>query len=81
MTPSRVCLISDKTRLSGAFKGQVLIAQLNDDWGGYKTGDLVSFGVDDFRKDGKIDTVHLIYSPDEKSSIEDFGGNESQNFL
>ncbi len=69
--------ISDKTRLSGEFKGQ-FIAQLNDDWAGYKTGDMVSFGVDDFRKDGKIDTIHLIYSPDEKSSIEDFGSTKSK---
>ena len=69
--------ISDKTRLSGEFKGQFIV-QLNDDWGGYKTGDLVSFGVDDFRENGKIDTVHLIYSPDEKSSIEDFGTTKSK---
>ena len=76
LTPVRIP-ISDKTRLSGEFKGQ-FIAQLNDDWGGYKTGDLVSFGVDDFRENEKIDNVHLIYSPDEKSSVEDFGTTKSK---
>jgi len=69
--------VSDKTRISGEFKGQ-MIALLNDDWGGYKTGDMISFGLDDFRKDGKIDTVHLVYSPDAKSSIEDFGSTKSK---
>ena len=69
--------ISDKTRLSGEFKGQ-FIALLNDDWGGFKTGDMVSFGVDDFRENGDIGKVHLVYSPDEKSSIEDFGTTKSK---
>ena len=69
--------ISQQTRLSAQFKGQ-FIAQLNDDWGGYKTGDLVSFGVDDFFEDGAIDKVHLVYSPDEKSSIGGFGTTKSK---
>jgi len=69
--------VSQKTRLSEQFKGQ-FIAQLNDDWGGYKTGDLVSFGVEDFFENGSIDKVHLVYSPDEKSSVEDFGVTKSK---
>ena len=69
--------ISDKTRLSGEFKGQ-FIAELNDNWGGYKTGDIVSFSVDEFRDTGEIKTVNLILSPDEKSSIEDFGTTKSK---
>ena len=69
--------ISQQTRLSGQFKGQFL-AQLNDDWRGYKTGDLVSFGVEDFFSNGKIDDLHLVYSPDAKSSIEDFGTTKSK---
>ena len=68
--------VSDKTRISGIFKGQVL-AELNDNWGGYKTGDLVSFSLDDFKSSGTIDDVNLVYSPDEKSSIEDFGMTKS----
>ena len=69
--------VSQKTRLSEYFKGQI-IAQLNDDWGGYKTGDLISFGADDFFSDGKIDKVHLVLSPDEKSSIGGFGATKSK---
>ena len=68
--------VSDKTRISGIFKGQVL-AELNDNWGGYKTGDLVSFSLDDFKSSGTIDDINLVYSPDEKSSIEDFGMTKS----
>ena len=69
--------VSQQTRLSAQFKGQ-FIAQLNDDWGGYKTGDLVSFGADDFFEDGAIDKVHLVYSPDAKSSIGSFGTTKSK---
>ena len=68
--------VSDKTRISGIFKGQVL-AELNDNWGGYKTGDLVSFSLDNFKSSGTIDDINLVYSPDEKSSIEDFGMTKS----
>ena len=69
--------VSQKTRLNEYFKGQ-FIAQLNDDWGGYKTGDLVSFGADDFFSEGTIDKVHLVHSPDEKSSIGGFGATKSK---
>jgi len=69
--------ISQKTRLSEYFKGQ-FIARLNDDWGGYKSGDLVSFGAEDFFSDGNIDNVNLVYSPDEKSSIGGFGVTKSK---
>lgn len=68
--------VSDKTRISGLFKGQVL-AELNDEWGGFKSGDLVSFSFDDFKSSGTIDDINLIYSPDNKSSIEDFGATKS----
>ena len=68
--------VSNKTRLPAFFKGQQL-AELNDDWGGYKSGDLVSFSFEDFKSEGKIETVNLIYSPDEKSSIEDYGSTKS----
>ena len=68
--------VSDKTRISGLFKGQVP-AELNDEWGGFKSGDLVSFSFDDFKSSGTIDDINLIYSPDNKSSIEDFGATKS----
>jgi len=48
--------VSDKTRVSGEFKGQI-IALLNDDWGGYKSGDMVSFDFADFQSTGKIEKV------------------------
>jgi len=68
--------VSDKTRISSIYKGQIL-AELNEDWGGYKTGDLVSFSFENFKDNQKIETVNLVYSPDEKSSIEDFGMTKS----
>jgi prolyl oligopeptidase len=69
--------VSLKTRINEYFKGQ-FVAQLNDDWGGYKTGDLVSFSADDFFEDGTIGKVNLVHSPDEKSSIEGYGATKSK---
>ncbi|WP_084169023.1 prolyl oligopeptidase family serine peptidase [Hellea balneolensis] len=69
--------VSEKTRLNEYFKGQ-MVAQLNDDWGGYKTGDLVSFSADDFFENGTIDQVNLVFSPDKKSSIGGFGATKSK---
>ena len=66
-----------KSRFSGEFKGQVLLS-LAEDWRGYKSGDLVSFGIDDFMADGEIKDVNLVFSPDEKSSINGFGATKSK---
>ena len=72
--------IPEKVNMYGAFKDQVLL-QLNEDWRGFKTGDLVSFDIHDFMKDGKIDAVALVYSPDEKSSLNGVGGTKSKLLL
>ena len=72
--------IPEKVNMYGAFKDQVLL-QLNEDWRGYKTGDLVSFDIHDFMKDGTIDTIALVYSPDEKSSLNNVGGTKSKLLL
>ena len=53
--------IPEKVNMYGAFKDQVLI-QLNEDWRGHKSGDLVSFDIHDFMKDGKIDDVPVSYT-------------------
>ncbi len=66
-----------KSSLSGEFKGQVLMT-LAEDWRGHKSGDLVSFAMDDFMEDGEISDVHVVYSPDEKSSINGFGSTKSK---
>lgn len=50
-----------KSNLGGEFKGQVLLT-LNEDWREFKSGDLVSFTLDDFMKSGKIAKVHLVTS-------------------
>ena len=72
--------IPEKVNMYGAFKDQFLI-QLNEDWRGHKSGDLVSFDVHDFMKDGKIDEVHVVYSPDEKSSMNGAGATKSKLLL
>lgn len=72
--------IPEKVNMYGAFKDQVLI-QLNEDWREFKTGDLVSFDIHDFMKDGKIETVALVFSPDEKSSLNNVGGTKSKLLL
>jgi len=69
-----------KSNLGSEFKGQVVLA-LNEDWRGYKSGDLVSFAFDDFNADGKISKLHLIYSPDEKSSMNGYGVTKSKILL
>jgi prolyl oligopeptidase len=72
--------IPEKVNMYGSFKDQVLL-QLNEDWRGFKTGDLVSFDIHDFMKDGVIDEVALVYSPDEKSSLNNVGGTKSKLLL
>lgn len=69
--------IPEKSSLGDEFKGQVLLS-LNEDWRGFKNGDLVSFAMADFMADGEIADVTLVYSPDEKSSINGFGATKSK---
>ncbi len=69
-----------QSNLGSEFKGQVLLA-LNEDWRGFKSGDLVSFGFEDFNKDGEISDIHLVYSPDEKSSMNGYGVTKSKVLL
>jgi prolyl oligopeptidase len=69
--------IPKKSNLSGEFKGQMIV-KLNENWREFKLGDLVSFNIDDFMNDGKIDLVNLVFSPDEKSSIGNFGVTKSK---
>jgi prolyl oligopeptidase len=72
--------IPEKVNMYGTFRDQVLL-QLNEDWRGFKTGDLVSFDVHDFMKDGNIETIALVYSPDEKSSLNNVGSTKSKLLL
>ena len=69
--------VPTKANLGDMFQGQQLML-LNEDWRGYKTGDLVSFSMEDFMDDGKIDTVNLVVSPDAKSSIGGHGATKSK---
>lgn len=72
--------IPEKMNMYGSFKDQILM-QLNEDWRGHKSGDLVSFDIHDFMKDGKIDTVHEVFSPDENSSMNGAGATKSKVLL
>jgi len=72
--------IPEKVNMYGAFKDQFLV-QLNEDWRGHKSGDLVSFDIHDFMKDGKIDNVDVVFSPDEKSSMNGAGATKSKVLL
>lgn len=69
--------IPAKSDLGSEFKGQIMLS-LNEDWRGFKSGDLVSFGIDDFMEDGEIADVHLVFSPDEKSSMNGYGVTKSK---
>jgi prolyl oligopeptidase len=69
-----------KKNISGEFKGQLLV-RLVEAWQGYNTGDLVSFNLSDFMKNGKINQVNLVFSPDEKSSIDNVGITKSKVLL
>ncbi|MFB1000458.1 MAG: prolyl oligopeptidase family serine peptidase [Colwellia sp.] len=69
--------VPEKSNLSGEFKGQILL-KLNENWCGFTLGDLVSFSINDFMKNGKIDHINLVFSPDEKSSIGNFGVTQSK---
>lgn len=59
------------------FKDQMLVS-LAEDWRGYRSGDLVSFSFKDFMSSGEIKDIHLVVSPDEKSSIEGYGVTKSK---
>lgn len=69
-----------QSNLGSEFKGQVLLA-LNEDWRRFKSGDLVSFAFEDFNADGEIKDVNLVYSPDEKSSLNGYGVTKSKVLL
>ncbi len=69
-----------KSNLGSEFKGQVLLS-LNEDWRGFKSGDLVSFAFEDFNADGEIKDIHLVYSPDAKSSMNGYGVTKSKVLL
>ncbi|MEP3888942.1 MAG: prolyl oligopeptidase family serine peptidase [Hellea sp.] len=72
--------IPGKVNMYGSFKDQILV-QLNEDWRGQKSGDLISFDINDFMKDGKIEDVHVVFSPDEKSSMNGAGATKSKVLL
>jgi prolyl oligopeptidase len=69
--------VPPKSSLGSEFKGQMLLT-LNEDWREHKTGDLVSFSLDDFMADGQIGAVNLVYRPDEKSSLNGYGQTKSK---
>ena len=69
--------VPPKSSLGNEFKGQMLLT-LNEDWRDFKTGDLVSFALDDFMADGQIGAVNLVYRPDEKSSLNGYGQTKSK---
>jgi prolyl oligopeptidase len=72
--------VPTKSNLGSEFKGQVLLS-LNEDWRGFKSGDLVSFDWDDFAMDGDIKDLHLVYSPDAKSSMGGYGVTKDKVLL
>jgi len=69
--------VPEKANIGSEFKGQVLLS-LNEDWRGFKSGDLVSFAMNDFMDDGEIADVNLVFSPDKKSSMNNYGVTKSK---
>lgn len=72
--------VPTKSNLGSEFKGQMLLS-LNEDWRGFTSGDLVSFAWDDFADNGEIDALHLVYSPDAKSSMGGYGVTKDKVLL
>lgn len=72
--------VPTKSNLGSEFKGQMMLS-LNEDWRGFKSGDLVSFAIDDFMDDGEIADIHLVYSPDDKSSLGGYGVTKEKVLL
>ena len=66
-----------KASLGGRFKDHLLLS-LQEDWRGFKTGDLVSFSIEDFMADGEIDKVYLVISPSAKQSLGGYGITKSK---
>jgi len=69
--------IPEKSSLGGRFKDQLLLS-LQEDWRGFKSGDLVSFKAKDFMDDGEIGKVNLVISPSEKKSLNGYGITKSK---
>ena len=69
--------IPEKSSLGGRFKSQVLLS-LQENWRGFKSGDLVSFDPKDFMNDGDISKVNLVFSPNEKQSLNGYGITKSK---
>ncbi len=69
--------IPKKSNLGGDFKDQILLT-LNEDWRDFKSGDLVSFSLNEFMKTQQIGAVNLVYRPDEKSSLAGYGITKSK---
>ncbi len=62
--------------VGSVFKDQMLVG-LNEDWKGFKSGDLVSFSWSRFVASGSIEEAHLLYSPKERASINNYGVTRS----
>ena len=69
--------IPDKSSTHELFKGQLLLS-INEDWRGFKNGDLLSFSFDAFMQTGEIETLNLVYSPNERSSLGSIGASKSK---
>ena len=74
--------LPSKADIVGIFKDQVLVS-LDEDWHGFKSGDLVNFSWKDFiasanSKDATINDVHLLYSPNERASFYNCGVTRSK---
>jgi len=69
--------LPSKVNIIGLFKNQMLVS-LNEDWRAFKSGDLISFSWADFMADGNIDNAQILYSPGERSSVNNCGITRSK---
>jgi prolyl oligopeptidase len=69
--------IPEKADVSGEFKGQMLFI-INEDWRVFKYGDLLSFSFYEFMETGEIETVNLVFSPNERTSLGGMGATKSK---
>ncbi len=63
--------VPEKSNISGQYHDQILVT-LQEDWRGHEIGTVVSFSASDFMQDGTIDTIHEIFKPGSRQSMNSF---------
>ncbi len=60
--------LPESIEFQAATENQILFS-LRKEWRSWKPGDLLSFSINDFLDDERIETFHTVYQPNERSTI------------